>query len=110
MQREALRCWSQLSEAPLAEQDLDYLLELADWLTSTENRRFARTQVNRVWHHLMGRGIVDPIDGTRAFVRGWATWSVLLGIEWQGVPVVGLAYMPAAPSSLACPTSVKARN
>lgn len=42
------------------------------------------------------RFIVDPIDGTRAFVRGWPTWSVLLGVEADGVPVVGIAYMPAA--------------
>ena len=42
------------------------------------------------------RFIVDPIDGTRAFVRGWSTWSVLVGIEADGIPVVGLAYMPAA--------------
>jgi len=42
------------------------------------------------------RFIVDPIDGTRAFVRGWSTWSVLLGIEAEGVPVVGFAFMPAA--------------
>lgn len=42
------------------------------------------------------RFIVDPIDGTRAFVRGLPTWSVLLGIEAAGVPVVGIAYMPAA--------------
>ena len=42
------------------------------------------------------RFIVDPIDGTRAFVRGWSTWSVLLGIEAEGVPVVGIAFMPAA--------------
>jgi len=42
------------------------------------------------------RFIVDPIDGTRAFVRGLPTWSVLLGIEANGVPVAGIAYMPAA--------------
>ena len=42
------------------------------------------------------RFIVDPIDGTRAFIRGMPTWSVLLGIEANGVPVVGIAYMPAA--------------
>lgn len=42
------------------------------------------------------RFIVDPIDGTRAFVRGLPTWSVLVGIESAGVPVVGIAYMPAA--------------
>ncbi|MBW2160493.1 MAG: hypothetical protein JRH14_11135, partial [Deltaproteobacteria bacterium] len=39
---------------------------------------------------------VDPIDGTRAFVRGLPTWSVLVGIEADGVPVAGIAYMPAA--------------
>jgi histidinol phosphatase-like enzyme (inositol monophosphatase family) len=42
------------------------------------------------------RFIVDPIDGTRAFVRGFPTWSVLVGLEAEGVPVVGIAYMPAA--------------
>ena len=44
----------------------DRLLLLADWLTSPNNRRFAEAQVNRVWFHLMGRGIVDPIDDFRA--------------------------------------------
>lgn len=42
------------------------------------------------------RFVVDPIDGTRAFVRGLPTWSVLLGIEAAGDPVVGIAYMPAS--------------
>lgn len=40
--------------------------------------------------------IVDPIDGTRAFVRGIPTWSVLVGIEYRRLPVAGIAYMPAA--------------
>ena len=39
--------------------------------------------------------ILDPIDGTRAFIRGLPTWSVLLGMEFNGVPVLGVAYMPA---------------
>ena len=38
--------------------------------------------------------VVDPIDGTRAFVRGLPTWSVLLAACWKGVPVVGVAFMP----------------
>lgn len=42
------------------------------------------------------RFVLDPIDGTRAFVRGLDTWSVLLGLEADGVPSVGVAYMPAA--------------
>jgi hypothetical protein len=39
---------------------------LAGWLTSTNNPLFARTQANRIWFHLMGRGLVDPIDDFRS--------------------------------------------
>jgi histidinol phosphatase-like enzyme (inositol monophosphatase family) len=42
------------------------------------------------------RFFVDPIDGTRAFVRGIPTWSVLVGLEHDGQPVLGIAFMPAA--------------
>jgi histidinol-phosphatase len=42
------------------------------------------------------RFVVDPIDGTRAFMRGLPTWSVLVGIEYDGEPVAGVAYLPAA--------------
>jgi histidinol-phosphatase len=42
------------------------------------------------------RFVVDPIDGTRAFMRGLPTWSVLVGLELDGEPVAGVAYMPAA--------------
>ncbi|MEO8428151.1 MAG: DUF1549 and DUF1553 domain-containing protein, partial [Verrucomicrobiota bacterium] len=46
--------------------DLDELEALAQWLTRPDNPFFARAQVNRIWFHLMGRGIVDPIDDFRA--------------------------------------------
>lgn len=42
------------------------------------------------------RFVVDPIDGTRAFMRGMPTWSILVGVEYAGEPVAGVAYMPAA--------------
>jgi hypothetical protein len=35
---------------------------LADWATSPENPRFARTLVNRYWGALFGRGLVHPVD------------------------------------------------
>jgi len=44
----------------------DRLQRLADWVADPGNERFAKTQVNRIWFHLMGRGIVDPIDDFRA--------------------------------------------
>jgi len=45
---------------------VDELAALAEWVASPSNPFFARAQVNRVWFHLMGRGIVDPIDDFRA--------------------------------------------
>jgi len=39
--------------------------QLAVWLTSRENPFFAKSLVNRVWYHLMGRGIVEPVDDFR---------------------------------------------
>ena len=38
------------------------LHQLAGLLTHPENGRFTRTLVNRLWHRLMGRGIVHPLD------------------------------------------------
>ncbi len=38
---------------------------LAVWLTSGDNPLFARVQANRIWFHLMGRGLVEPIDDFR---------------------------------------------
>jgi hypothetical protein len=43
----------------------DPLQTLADWVASPENPFFARAQANRVWFHLMGRGLVEPIDDFR---------------------------------------------
>jgi hypothetical protein len=37
----------------------------AEWLTAQGNPFFARSVVNRVWFHLTGRGIVDPVDDFR---------------------------------------------
>ena len=41
------------------------------------------------------RWIVDPIDGTRAFVRGVPLYGVLIGLEIEGRCEVGAAYFPA---------------
>lgn len=38
------------------------LKQLAGLMTHPENGRFTRTIVNRLWHRLMGRGIVHPVD------------------------------------------------
>ena len=46
--------------------DADRLQILADWVADAGNPFFARAQVNRVWFHLFGRGLVEPNDDFRA--------------------------------------------
>jgi Protein of unknown function (DUF1549)/Protein of unknown function (DUF1553) len=47
-----------------AGDDAEALGMLADWLTH-KNPQFSRNLANRVWFHLLGRGIVDPVDDFR---------------------------------------------
>lgn len=41
------------------------------------------------------RWIIDPIDGTRSFVRGVPIWATLVGLEYQGEVIAGVTYVPA---------------
>ncbi len=71
---------------------------------------FIRAEIERVYpgHAIIGeefgesagngnpfRWTVDPIDGTITFVRGVPLYSVLIGLEIDGVVKVGAAYFPA---------------
>jgi 3'(2'), 5'-bisphosphate nucleotidase len=47
----------------------------------------ARTTAARVWY-------VDPIDGTRDFIRGDDGFAVMIGLCLDGVPVVGVVHQP----------------
>ncbi|MBL9167245.1 MAG: DUF1549 domain-containing protein [Verrucomicrobiales bacterium] len=39
---------------------------LAAWMTSSDNRYFALSYVNRLWGYLLGVGLIDPLDDIRA--------------------------------------------
>ncbi len=41
------------------------------------------------------RWIVDPIDGTRSFIRGYETWATLIALQRDGRTVVSVASVPA---------------
>jgi len=47
------------------------------------------------------RWILDPIDGTKSFVRGVPLFGVLIGIEIGGVPTVGVAHFPGLGETVA---------
>ena len=45
--------------------DADRRDAFAEWLISPGNPFFAKVAVNRLWGHLMGRGVVEPVDDFR---------------------------------------------
>jgi myo-inositol-1(or 4)-monophosphatase len=91
-----LRQWTKNESSPVSEVDIavDRLLykRLADatpafgWL-SEESHDGARADLRQVW-------IVDPIDGTRAYLAGRADWTVSAALVEDGRPVVAALYAP----------------
>jgi myo-inositol-1(or 4)-monophosphatase len=92
------RIWSKAGGSPVTEADvavdtflkirLSALLPEAGWLseeTADDPRRLGR---QLVW-------IVDPIDGTRAFLAGNHDWSVAIGLLVDGEPALGIVHAPA---------------
>jgi myo-inositol-1(or 4)-monophosphatase len=55
------------------------------------------------------RWILDPIDGTKAFVRGVPLYAVLIGLEIEDVCEVGTAYFPALDEMLCAATGLGCR-
>lgn len=52
-----------------------------------------RTDASRRW-------ILDPIDGTRSFIRGVPLFGSLLALEEDGEPVLGVMYFPVLEESV----------
>jgi histidinol phosphatase-like enzyme (inositol monophosphatase family) len=38
--------------------------------------------------------VIDPVDGTRAFIAGLPVWTTLIGLRFQGAPVLGSIGQP----------------
>lgn len=59
--RGLLECCS-LGEPPKMPSDSSGRLELAQWIVDPRHPLTTRVAVNRIWHHLQGRGIVPTVD------------------------------------------------
>lgn len=55
------------------------------------------------------RWIVDPIDGTKSFIRGVPLYGVLIGLEIEGSVEVGVAYFPALDEMVAAGSGLGCR-
>jgi myo-inositol-1(or 4)-monophosphatase len=92
------RIWSKHGGSPVTEADMlvdQYLMQRlttvfpeAGWLSEETVDDPSRLAKRDVW-------IVDPIDGTRAFLGGHPDWSVAIALVSGGRPVLGIVYGPA---------------
>jgi histidinol-phosphatase len=85
-----------------------------------ESERLIRDRIGRWFpgHSILGeegglhegdpdyRWIIDPIDGTKTFIRGVPLYGVLIGVEVKGRPSVGVVYMPALDEMLTAATGL----
>lgn len=40
------------------------------------------------------RWVLDPVDGTRAFIAGLVSWGTLIALQYQGRPIIGIIDQP----------------
>jgi hypothetical protein len=57
--------WLPLAGAAELTGEDDRREAFVEWLVKPENPFFAKVEVNRIWGHLFGRGIVEPVDDFR---------------------------------------------
>lgn len=79
---------SDIAANDLLEEKLQKLLPEAAWLSEETTDHSDRLSKNLVW-------IVDPIDGTRAFLSGHPDWCVSVALLADGQPVIGSIFAPA---------------
>ena len=59
-----MKPWAPGGDVPIKD-GIDRRKAFVEWLTSTTNPFFAKVEANRIWAHVMGRGIVEPFDDFR---------------------------------------------
>jgi len=94
---ETLHSWTKQGGSPVSEADialdkflrerLTRLLPDAGWLSEETEDDRARLGSSRLW-------VVDPIDGTRAFVNNRTDWSVSVALVENGRPRAAALYAP----------------
>lgn len=81
-------CDADMAVDAFLKRELGALLPAAGWLSEETVDDSARLGSDLVW-------LVDPIDGTRDFVRGRHGWAVSVALMRGGRPLIGLLDSPA---------------
>ncbi len=91
--------WTKTDGSPVSDADMavDALLKQrllalrpdCGWLSEETVDAPERLSARDIW-------IVDPIDGTRAFLKGSPNWCVAISLVREGRPVLAAVYAPAS--------------
>ncbi|QUL37374.1 3'(2'),5'-bisphosphate nucleotidase CysQ [Erythrobacter sp. JK5] len=81
-------CEADLEVDAFLRRELGALLPAAGWLSEETADDPARLKNDLLW-------LVDPVDGTRDFVRGRPGWAVSIALISAGKPLIGLLSAPA---------------
>jgi len=92
-----LKRWTKEGSSPVSEADIavnDFLATQlpplvpdAGWLSEETEDNTARADANAVW-------VVDPIDGTRAYLNQRADWTISIALVDAGRPTLAALYAP----------------
>ena len=93
----SLKNWTKSGGSPVTEADIavdnflrERLTSLAPdsgWLSEESVDDLARLHAPRIW-------VVDPIDGTRAYLSGRTDWSISVALVEKGRPVLAAIFAP----------------
>ena len=94
----ALKSWEKSPGSPVCEADLEVdaflrhelgaLLPAAGWLSEETADNADRLKRGLIW-------LVDPIDGTRDYIRGRKGWAISVALISAGRPLIGSLVAPA---------------
>jgi myo-inositol-1(or 4)-monophosphatase len=104
-----LKHWTKGKDSPVSEADLAVDALLKDrlcapgfgWLSEETDDDPARLDERRVW-------VIDPIDGTRAYIAGLPDWTISAALVEDGRPIIGVLYAPVANEMFAAVTGAGA--
>jgi len=81
-------CAADLAVDAFLKRELGLLLPAAGWLSEETADDRKRLNKDLIW-------LVDPIDGTRDFLRGRSGWAVSVALISAGRPLIGMLSAPA---------------
>ena len=96
--REDPKVWDKGVDGPVSEADYEVDAYLKDKLRTARpdygwlSEETPDTPLNRAGRRVF---VVDPIDGTRAFIDGERTWAHSIAVVEDGRPVDGVVHLPA---------------